>query len=137
MFCGQACAVESRQPTEPVSWRHNEDGYLVGEYCVRGVRHFYLQHRWVMEQALGRLLEDWEVVHHINHVRDDNRLENLEIRRRVEHLVEHLLERPRKRGYRQNLTAEQRQILSDRVKAVQPWRFHQRYRQAHPEETQP
>lgn len=47
------------------------------------------EHRWVMEQHLGRRLETWEHVHHKNRDRKDNRLENLEVLTASVHGLEH------------------------------------------------
>jgi len=52
------------------------DGYMM--FHEPG-KPWVLQHRFIMEQHLGRKLDTCEVVHHLNGIRTDNRVENLAI----------------------------------------------------------
>jgi len=57
--------------------RKDKDGYVY-------------EHTLVMEKYIGRYLTKNEVVHHINKIRDDNRIENLKLMTRGEHTTYHL-----------------------------------------------
>lgn len=69
-----------------------------GEYnygIVRGHphatnNHYVLEHRIVMENYLNRVLTKDEVVHHINEDKKDNRIENLVVMDKKEHVKHHM-----------------------------------------------
>lgn len=95
-FCSRDCftkasrknALEREHNGKPALM--NYAGYVViyePDHPASSHSGWVLEHRWVMEQALGRRLSSDEHVHHLNHVRDDNRLENLQILSNSEHGV--------------------------------------------------
>jgi predicted XRE-type DNA-binding protein len=61
------------------------------------------QHILVMEAFLGRKLEPWEVVHHINEDKKDNRIENLSVMSIGEHTALHHIGAKRSDEQKQNI----------------------------------
>lgn len=82
---GPVDTIMNREPGIVTGRYKDGDGYI--QLTVTGrkdgkrgpVAGSIAEHRFVMEQHLGRRLMPREQVHHINGVRDDNRLENLEL----------------------------------------------------------
>jgi hypothetical protein len=66
------------------------DGYRILSIQKRRV----FEHRYVMEQYLGRRLTPYEIVHHKDHNKLNNSIENLVVVTRSAHPNEH----PRERG---------------------------------------
>jgi predicted DNA-binding protein YlxM (UPF0122 family) len=75
--------------------KHNR-GYVLAYVPKHPKAHsdgYAMLHTVLYEQSIGRYLNDNEVVHHINHDRSDNRLENLMLMDKHEHFSMHMRER--------------------------------------------
>lgn len=59
---------------------------------------YIFEHRLIMEQKVNRFLEEGEVVHHLNEVKHDNRIDNLKLMSVKDHTILHHkgVKRPKK-----------------------------------------
>jgi len=87
-FCSRPCTYAGSTGEKAAHWKGGrsvtDSGYVriskAGHPAATSNGSYVPEHRLVMEEALGRYLEDHETVHHLNGVRDDNRIENLQLR---------------------------------------------------------
>ena len=103
--CAQKIAALKRCQENHPRWRggrklNRHNGYIrirIYESTFQSMADcdgYILEHRLIMAQYLGRCLHRYEEVHHKNGIRDDNRIENLEIYNSGDHIKEH------SKGYR-------------------------------------
>jgi HNH endonuclease len=85
-YCSRPCADKGRGVAQRVADEEYKGGYR--QVTTPDGRKIG-EHRWVMEQVIGRPLEHWEQVHHKNHNGLDNRPENLELVSSAEHGERH------------------------------------------------
>ena len=85
-------------PNHPLK---NSDGYVA-------------EHRLVMEKKIGRYIKKKEVVHHINHQKMDNRIENLMLMGNREHISLHNKGKP---------WIGDKKIQSERMKKIRKEKF--------------
>ena|SRR3990167_4144245 len=100
-YCSRSCSSRATVRVQDLSYLKPFEGQTAGRNRLSRTGHSsgyvnvlvdgkrVLEHRLVMEQHLGRPLRDGEIVHHVNSMKRDNRIENLEVLSRSEHNLRH------------------------------------------------
>lgn len=87
-FCSKTCQYKNKKLNLPTGLYYGYDGYIVMNKTSDG-RKQIKYHRYLMEQKIGRILRDDEIVHHIDENKLNNDINNLQIMTRSEHNIIH------------------------------------------------
>lgn len=91
-YCSRECYVKGSITIKPYDERPAPNGYIfiyVPNHPNSNKKGWILKHRWIMSNKIGRPLKNKEIVHHINEIRDDNRIDNLQLLNIQSHMVHH------------------------------------------------
>ena len=102
LFCGQECYFKWKHK-HPNKRAYKEKIFVSEYYYLYKPEHpnaikkgrYIAEHRYVLEQKIGRLLTKNEIAHHKNENKKDNRPDNLELLTISEHNRKHLIKRKR------------------------------------------
>lgn len=115
IYCSRDCQKDEFSP----AFKHGNYKDTYGYNVIYSAGHpmarkdgYILEHRLVMSNYLNRSLRLDELVHHKNEIKDDNRIENLEIISRSKHSFLHNIGKHLSNEHRKKISVGMKRALS-------------------------